>query len=149
MRKALNEGPYGRCVYHCDNDVADHQVAALDFKDGVTASFTVTAFTADGTGRRTRVMGTQGELIGENGKLEVSLFNKNKKIKYDTMLNVDPESGHGGGDSGVVKDFVKAVSMNDPSLLSSTIEASLESHLMAFAAEESRMKNRTICLKTI
>jgi len=146
MRKALEEGPYGRCVYHCDNNVADHQVAALEFEGGVTASFTVTAFTANGTGRRTRVMGTLGELIGENGKLEVSIFNKNKKMKYDTMLNVDPESGHGGGDAGVMRDFLKAVNLNNQSLLSSTIEASLESHLMAFAAEKSRLKNKTICL---
>ncbi|OGS27173.1 MAG: hypothetical protein A2297_08900 [Elusimicrobia bacterium RIFOXYB2_FULL_48_7] len=146
MRKALEEGPYGRCVYHCDNNVADHQVVALEFDGGITASHTVAAFTADGTGRRTRIMGTQGELTGDNGKIEVNIYDKNKKTMIDPMLNVDPESGHGGGDMGVMHDFVQAVSKNDSSLLSSTIEASLESHLMAFAAEKSRVTGKTITI---
>ena len=47
-------------------------------------------------------------------------------------------SGHGGGDHALVRDFVRAVSAQDESLLSSTIDVSIESHVMGFMAEKSR-----------
>lgn len=73
--RALREGPYGRCVYRCDNDVADHQVATLEFANGVTASLTVSAFTPDNT-RTIKLMGTRGELGGrlDTGAIELRRF---------------------------------------------------------------------------
>ena len=46
--------------------------------------------------------------------------------------------GHGGGAWKLVSDFIQAVGHEDPTLLTSTIGASTESHLMGFAAEKSR-----------
>ena len=43
----------------------------------------------------------------------------------------------------MVADWVQAVGQQNPTLLSSPIEASVESHLIAFAAEKSRL-SRTI-----
>ena len=56
--KALREGPYGRCVYHCDNDVVDHQSTVLEFEGGVTATMTVSAFTDYRHGRTIHIMGS-------------------------------------------------------------------------------------------
>jgi predicted dehydrogenase len=144
--KALKEGPYGRCVYRCDNNVVDHQVVSLEFEGGITASFTMTAFTSTGKDRRTRIMGTKGEIICEPPLIEVNTFKDNKTKTYDTADNASPGSGHGGGDYGIMRDFTRALRENNPAYLSSSIEVSLESHLMAFAAEESRIKNKVVFL---
>lgn len=55
--------PYARCVYHCDNNVADHQVVMMEYEGGVTASWQASAFTMD-TARQTKIMGTAGEIEG-------------------------------------------------------------------------------------
>jgi len=51
-------------------------------------------------------------------------------------------SGHGGGDFGIVRSFVNAVNGNPDDSIT-TARESLESHLLAFAAEESR-HNKTL-----
>ncbi len=143
---ALKNGLYGRCVYHCDNDVVDHQVTNLEFENGVTAAFSMEGLTSYG-GRLTRLMGTRGDINGNgNGEfIELNNFITGKRTKYDTTRLAEINSGHGGGDHGLVRDLVQAVSRRDASLLSSTLEASMESHLMGFMAEESRLNNGRVC----
>jgi predicted dehydrogenase len=133
----LEKGPYGRCVYRCDNDVVDHQVVMLGFEDDITANFSMEAFTSY-WGRRTRIMGSMGDIVGDEEDLYVSNFKTGETARWNTRENSDISSGHGGGDFGLVHDLIQAVSQNDPGLLTSTIDASMESHLMAFRAEESR-----------
>lgn len=67
IRQAIQEGPYGRCVYFCDNDVVDHQVVNLEMEGGLTVNFTMSAFTAGG-GRYTNFMGAMGDMIGRHGQ---------------------------------------------------------------------------------
>jgi predicted dehydrogenase len=137
----LKTGPYGRCVYHCDNDVVDHQIVSMEFENQITAAFSMEAFTSYG-GRRTRVMGTMGDTVGDEETLVVADFRTDKSIIWDAKQDAKIQSGHGGGDYGLVHDFLQAVSQSDPSLLSSTIEASMESHLIGFRAEESRLDGK-------
>jgi len=58
------KNPYARCVFHCDNDVVDHQVVNMQFEDMSTATLTMTAFT-DKFYRRTHVFCTKGEIYGD------------------------------------------------------------------------------------
>lgn len=148
MEKIKTTG-YGRCVYHCDNDQPDHYVSQMTFEDGKTASFTMDAFTPWG-GRRTRIMGTTGFIEGDGKTFTVYDFRSNKK-KVWNMDVVDAEeykgSGHGGGDFALVRDFIEAVATQDNNRLSSTIEASIESHIMGFAAEKSRKSDKKAKVK--
>jgi predicted dehydrogenase len=138
LEKALREGPYGRCVYHCDNDVCDHQVVQALFEDGITAEFTASAFT-DKEERHTEIMGTHGELFGDTHTIKVTDFRNRQTIEYPvTDLEVSDLGGHLGGDYGIMHDFVQAVKKRDPQAILSGPDVSLESHLMAFAAERSR-----------
>ena len=73
IEEALRNGPYGRCVYECDNDVVDHQVVNLWFENEKSAVFTMTAFNkADH--RKTHIFGTRGEIYGDGVNIEIFDF---------------------------------------------------------------------------
>ena len=140
---------YGRCVYRMDNDQCDHYVTNILFADGVTASFSMEAFTPWG-GRRTRIMGSMGFIEGDMNKFTTYDFRTGQSKTFESKaLDVEnyKNEGHGGGDWRLVADWVQAVSRKDPSLLTSTIDASIESHVMCFDAEKSRMENKVIDIK--
>jgi predicted dehydrogenase len=147
--KALKEGPYGRCVYHCDNDVVDHQVVSMRFENDVTVNFTMSGFTPqEGMGmRQTRLMGTKGYLEGDMKSFRLTTFNGNKVEEFRTdQLGGDASSGHGGGDRGIITNFVDAIQDKNPKLLTSTIDVSIESHIMAFKGEESRKTMKLVSI---
>ena len=135
-RRALEEGPYGRCVYHCDNDVVDRQVVNLEFEGGAVATFTMTAFSADFS-RQLKIFGTAGQITADMGTGEIVLhrFGEEKKtIPVDAA-----HSGHGGGDYGILRDFLQILRHGGESRTNANI--SLQSHLSCFAAEKSRKEN--------
>lgn len=142
--KALKEGPYGRCVFHCDNDVVDHQIVNIEFKNGVTAAFTMCAFTNE-VGRSLKLMGTLGEIRADMGKSEIQLLtfgdNIEKTIKIDIQGTLN---GHGGGDAALLKDFLMQVREDRKAESLSSAKTSVQSHIMSFAAEKSRLENRVI-----
>lgn len=140
--KALMEGPYGRCVYHCDNNVVDHQVVSMEFANEVTAVFTMCAFTNE-VNRTIKLMGTRGEIRGNMNKCEIEVtdFNSGRK---DLILLKEPKSGHGGGDHALFRDFVRAIREKDTVGGLTSADVSVQSHLMAFAAEKSRIEKKQI-----
>jgi predicted dehydrogenase len=144
---ALREGPYGRCVWACDNDVVDHQVVSLRYENGTTASLTMTGFTRM-RDRETRIFGTRGELHGDGNRVDVYDFLSGSTTRHDSGVYSDGEilTGHGGGDDGVMREFIAAVAARDPGLILTTPAHALESHRIAFAAEAARRENRVIIL---
>ncbi len=140
--KALQEGPYGRCVYACDNDVVDHQVVSLEFDNAVTAVFTMGAFNGEGS-RTIKLMGTKGELHGhfEKGEIIVQRFGAGEVLRYSLT---DDKAGHGGGDDAFLQSFLQALRLQNKTANLTDATESLESHLMAFMAEEARLSGKVV-----
>lgn len=142
LRKNLAEGPYGRCVYHCDNNVVDHQAVNLLLEDNVTVSFVMSGLTSE-SGRRIHVMGTKGDIVGnfQDSKLKVQRFAEEARI-VDTANAETGGYAHGGGDFGVVKDLLSLFDEeNIQKTALTSIHNSVESHVVALAAEASRVMN--------
>lgn len=133
----LKTSDYGRCVYRMDNDQPDHLTVNMLFENGTTAAFSMEAHVSY-EGRKTRIMGSKGDIIGDMESFVLTDFKTRKQTSWSLKTDA-----HGGGDHRLVKDWVQAVYQQNKDLLSSSIEVSVESHLMAFGAERSR-QNRTI-----
>lgn len=138
LRQALKEGPYGQCVYRCDNNVVDHQLTQMTFENGVKANLTMTGFTAPG-GRRYVFHGTLGELILDELEQKITLWQYGKATEVtDISLLEDSGYGHGGGDVFLIKKLYEVLEGN--ATAATSFEASIESHLMGICAEESRLQ---------
>jgi predicted dehydrogenase len=144
LRAALAEGPSGRCVYACDNDVVDNQVVNLEYAGGITASFTMCAFNP-AMGRLTRIGGTRGYIDGDGSSLRIHDFMTEQWRTVDTAASdAGIAGGHGGGDSGLMAAFLAAVAAGDPSSILSGPTETLETHLTTFAAETSRRLGKVV-----
>jgi predicted dehydrogenase len=141
LRRGLETGPYGRCVYRSDNDVVDHQVVLLHYPNGLTASLTMQG-ASPVEGRTLRVDGMRATLFGNEARKELELHDHLTGSR-ETIVPAVPAGGHGGGDAGVMHDFVSGLQSEDRAVLTSARE-SLVSHLLAFAAEESRTTQQVI-----
>ena len=146
LNQAIAEGPYGRCVFHCDNDVCDHQVTAIEFDNGVTATFNLSGFTNRMT-RTIKIMCEDGEIQASEleNTIKVIRFAANGVDRCESRI-IEPmatTSGHGGGDSLIVEDFLSLVEGRIADSVSE-ITHSVESHMMACAAEESRLSGEVI-----
>lgn len=162
LTHALTHGPYGRCAYTCDNDVVDHQVVALDYDNGVTATHTVTAFT-DMAHRQTRIFGTHGSIEGNGHHLTLNDFRAHPAIITTTIdgtinstidgtddtVTVAADRGtvdHGDGDHAAIAAFLTAITTGDTSHIRSGPRESLDSHRAVWAAEHARRTHSTVAL---
>lgn len=139
----LETSPYGRCVFRTDNDVVDHQVVAMEFEGGVTATFTMTAFTPFGD-RIVRVHGSKGYLEAKIGARTLDYWEFWEGNRH-TRVELPPADGaHGGADDQVMRRLIEAIQLEDPSSVTTSTYASLQSHAIVFAAEESRRTGKAV-----
>ena len=141
-RRALETGPYGLCAYRCDNDVPDHQVLALEFGGGITATFTLHGL-ATHERRTIRISGTLGELRGvfQEGVIDVTRHGSLETERHGVEASL---AGHLGGDEGLLGHFTDVVARGAASEVRASGRVSLESHLIGFAAEQARLERRVV-----
>jgi predicted dehydrogenase len=145
--RALRDGPYGRCVYRCDNDVPDHQVVNVEYENGATASFMLSAFTPM-AGRKSRIGGTRGHLDVVDDTIEMYRFIDRSVTRIDVSQSAASgsmsESGHQGGDGALIDAFLHALSTDDWSVVPTNARVSLDTHRVVWAAERARRTNTVV-----
>lgn len=147
VKLALETGPYGKCVFDTDNDVVDHQVVNVEYIDGTTLSFSMNAFNKGG--RAIEIFGTDGTLSGfmEDSRIEYFDFKTRLTTRIDLIDEYAELSGHGGGDEGIMKDFIAYLNDEYQGNNMATIDISVKNHLIVFAAEKSRLEGKVIEMK--
>lgn len=132
------DSPYGRCVWDADYENISQQSLILQFGDELTGSFNMLGGAAKG-GRHIHLLGSKGEIEGsfESGKFEIRTIDLSEPEGYTTEVIEVEEGvgGHGGGDFRLVADFVRYVAGFEPTFAATTLESSVTSHLVVFAAE--------------
>ncbi|MGG7058902.1 Gfo/Idh/MocA family protein [Clostridium tertium] len=147
VKEVLDKTNYGTCVWKVeDNDVCDNQVAVMEFKNGVRGTFTVTAFTHNQF-RETMLFGTKGSIYANTRDNEI-IVRKHGIDEYSesNITIIKPKrivGGHGGGDVGLMEDFINVVNGSGKEPRTS-VEQSIQSHLMSYACEKSRLEKRRI-----
>lgn len=152
-RKSLeNDNPHGRCVWHCDNNVVDHQSVNIEFEDGATATHTLVGGTAK-SNRKIHILGTKGEIKGTTNEDKYYIRYPDPSPGHEyvekekTLDNV--EGGHGGGDLGLIKDFVSLLKNEETSISTTHLKDSIYGHLIGFKADKSMKESRVFEIPVI
>jgi predicted dehydrogenase len=169
---------FGRCVYEADNDVCDEQIVTVTWDedplpsphdssstDGTsdpmrgrgakTATFHMVAQTRQICDRYTHIYGVDGEIYADSHTIAVTDFRSGGVSGQTTTHQPRMESlGHGGGDVGLVRQFILAVDKvknhgwdadrAQRELIGCTLEEVIRSHAMVFCAEEARREKKVV-----
>lgn len=137
------DNPFGRCVWHCDNNVVDRQTVIIEFENGVVATHTLST-PASKPCRTVQIIGTKGEIEGNINDSVLVVRKPDLKQEYTEQvidLNMSMD-GHGGGDIGLTEDFVRVISGEQPSISSTALEDSMYGHLIGFRADTAMEEKR-------
>ncbi|MFN6017169.1 MAG: Gfo/Idh/MocA family protein [Verrucomicrobiota bacterium] len=138
--EVVRRGPFGACVWQADNDVVDHQIVSMEFASGTTATCTMTGYSAT-HGRRTRLQGSEGELLFDEalGSVTIRKFSNPKP----EIIRIQPTDSYHPEDREIVANWLSAIHDSSNGVIVNAQEAT-KTHAIVFAAERSRIEKRTI-----
>jgi len=144
--------PFGQCVWHCGNDVVDHQSVIVEFANGATATHDMWGATSR-PARTIHIIGSAGELEGDAEQGIIRLRRPNltpAPAGYDEeTINLNAHgttaaAGHGGGDERLIADFIATLRGESVSQAVTRIEDSFTGHQIAFAADAAMRERRVV-----
>lgn len=128
LKDILKEGQYGQCVYSCDNNVSDNLISILKFKNNITATLNITAFTKEEE-RNIRLMFTHGEVY--TSLKENTIYIKKFIDDKDVVIKLEKDNS----DEKLIKDFINEIKNRNLNSLNSSVLSTISSHVTAFAGE--------------
>lgn len=128
LKDILKEGQYGQCVYSCDNNVSDNLISVLKFKNNITATLNITAFTKE-KDRNIRLMFTHGEVY--TSLKENTIYIKKFIDDKDIVIKLEKDNS----DEKMIKDFISEIKNRNLNNLNSSVFSTISSHATAFAGE--------------
>lgn len=135
-----------RCVYKSGLGYPDHQTLNLTMQNGILATFAVSM--AQPRNERTiSIQGTEGRLYGEFERGVITLVKRvgpNDEEREEIHIQHDG-SGHGGGDTHLVRDFV-ALMNGDRGVVRASLRDAIEASAVCLAADRSVLEGRTVSL---
>ncbi len=148
---------YGRCAYKSGGDICDRQTLSVEFENGSICSFTMVGGTSK-AGRNMHIIGTHGEIEGstEEGKFILRTFDRSgDRFWYDEEVidinskikNSSNYSGHAGGDYAIMNELCAYLNGDKSSISITSIDDSINGHLLVYAAEESRKTKTSVDVK--
>ncbi len=148
IERALQTGPYGKCVYQAGSDVVDHQVVAMELTDGSTITLQLNghSYQPYASARNTRYDGTLATLRGILGP-EPSIEIHDHYGGRETIEVPRFADGHGGADDLILQQFADHARRGEP--MPTSARDGIEGHLLAFAAEEARLSGETVDMERL
>jgi len=148
------DNPFGRCVWRCDNDVVDHQSVAIEFENGATATHNMVGG-ASRPMRTIHIIGTRGEIQGimEDGRFVVRNIDPRPGHEYsEEWVETDSDGPndhgecgeHGCADAETMADFVRLIRGEPRAISSTSLDDSVNGHLMVFCADRAMEERRVV-----
>lgn len=103
----LRSGRYGRCVYHCDNDVFDWQTASIRTAGGLEIEITMDGI-IDKDGRETEIRFENGTLVAKDNVITLKSTD-GTVLREEDFRKTCALPLHAGADIDIVEDFCNAV----------------------------------------
>lgn len=128
LKNILREGQYGQCVYSCDNNVSDNLISILKFKNNITATLNISAFTKE-ENRNITLMFTHGEIYADlqDNTIAIKKFTNEKEV----VIRFDKDNG----EEQLIKDFINEIQNRNLDNLKSSVLSTINSHVTGFACE--------------
>ena len=130
-----------KCVYSRDYNLMDRQSQLVEYEGGILVYFNVTLGGPE-TKRTIDIIGTEGRIVGDFRENRIIYYPVNNKTPEEINI-VHERSGHGGGDSVIIRSFIQSI--EDPHYAPlASLKDGIKSALLAFLCDKARKNGKVL-----